>query len=60
MKRYKRDKPLMIDTVGLLVHESKSKVLIIQSHSIDEVSGVFEIPRGCIRSMTTLCKIDLE
>lgn len=60
LKTYVADKLLIIDTVGLLVFESAEKVLLIQSVSKDEVDGVFEIPRACIRSMRTLRTLPVE
>lgn len=48
------------DSVGMLVERTNSeKVTIIQTFGSSEVSGVFEIPRSCIKSVTTLCSLPL-
>lgn len=52
--------PTLCDSVGMLVErKNKDKVTIIQTIGQNEVSGVFEIPRDCIRSIETLCTLDI-
>jgi hypothetical protein len=60
LKQYRRDKLMVIDSVGMLVHKSKEKVILIRSVGAGEVDGVFEIPRACIKSMKVLCKLKID
>ena len=46
-----------VDTVGMLIHEDKEKVALIQTNGKNQVIGLFEIPRGCIKSMKTIGKV---
>ena len=46
-----------VDTVGMLVHEDRRKIVIVQTHGVNEVMGVFEIPKGCIDSIKVIGKI---
>lgn len=43
-----------VDSVGLLMHEDDEKLVLIQTHGKNEVMGLFEIPKGCVKSITTL------
>jgi hypothetical protein len=60
LKRYSKDRLMIIDTVGLLAFESSKKIILLQSTSPDEIDGIFEIPKGCIKSMKTICKLPIE
>lgn len=52
--------PTLCDSIGMLVErKNKDKVTIIQTAGQNEVSGVFEIPRDCIKSVTTLCTLPI-
>lgn len=46
-----------IKTVGMLVHQDKKKVVLIQSDGDNQAMGLFEIPRGCIKSIKTIGKV---
>lgn len=48
------------DSVGMLVERTNAeKVTLIQTLGTGEVSGVFEIPKECIRSVRTICSLPL-
>jgi hypothetical protein len=52
--------PTLCDTVGMLVErKNKDKVTVIQTIGQNETSGIFEIPRSCIQSVTTLCTLPI-
>lgn len=52
--------PTLCDSIGMLVErKNKDKVTIIQTIGQNETSGVFEIPRDCIRSVETLCTLPI-
>jgi hypothetical protein len=60
LKEYRRDKLMVIDSVGILIHKSKDKIILIRSVGSGEIDGVFEIPRACIKSMKTLCRLPIK
>lgn len=43
-----------VESVGMLMHEDEEKIVLIQTHGQNEVMGLFEIPKGCIKSITWL------
>lgn len=45
-----------VDSVGMLMHEDDSKIVIIQTNGTNEVMGLFEIPKGCIKSIKIIGK----
>jgi hypothetical protein len=52
--------PSLCETVGLLVErKNKEKVTVIQTFGSNQVTGIFEIPIGCIKSVTTLCSLPI-
>lgn len=52
--------PELCESVGMLVdRKNKDKVTILQTFSPNQVMGIFEIPKGCIRSVTTLCTLPI-
>ena len=52
--------PEICDSIGMLVdRKHKDKVTIIQTFSENQVCGLFEIPRGCIKSIKTLCTLPI-
>lgn len=52
--------PALCDSIGMLVErKNKEKVTIIQTMGSSEVSGVFEIPVGYIKSVKTICTLPL-
>ncbi len=54
------DEPQMCETVGLLIdRKNKDKITIMQTYSPNAVCGLFEIPRGCIKSIKTLCTLPI-
>lgn len=46
-----------VHTVGILVKRTKKKIVLIQTHGINEVLGLFEIPTGCVKSIKTIYRI---
>jgi hypothetical protein len=52
--------PTLCDTIGMLVErKNKDKVTVVQTVGQNETTGVFEIPRSCIRSVKTLCTLPI-
>lgn len=52
--------PTLCESVGYLTErEHKGKVTLVQTIGSNEVSGVFEIPTGCIKSVETICTIPI-
>jgi hypothetical protein len=52
--------PEECESIGMLIHrKNKDKVTILQTFSPNQVLGVFEIPRGCIKSIKTICTLPL-
>ncbi len=47
----------LIKSVGILIHNTKKKVVLIQTHGTNEVLGLFEIPKGCVKSIKTIYRI---
>lgn len=46
-----------VDSIGMLLHEDKKKIVLIQSHGKNEVMGLFEIPKGCIKSVKVIGRV---
>lgn len=54
------DEVSLCDSVGMLLERTNAdKVTLIQTFGTSEVSGVFEIPKDCIRSVRTICPLPL-
>lgn len=52
--------PTLCDSIGMLVErKNRDKVTIVQTAGQNEVTGVFEIPRDCIKSVETLCTLPI-
>lgn len=47
-----------VHSVGMLVHDDEKKVVLIQTHGVNSVIGLFEIPRGCITEMTEIGTVE--
>lgn len=52
----KKTKPMLFRTVGFLLHDSPERVVITACWGEKLMGPREQIPRGCIRSMTTLCE----
>jgi hypothetical protein len=60
LQRHLKSDLSICESVGMLVErKNKDKVTIIQTFGTNQVSGVFEIPRECIRSVETLCSLPI-
>ncbi len=46
-----------VDSVGMLAYEDDKKVVLIQTNAVNEVMGLFEIPKGCIKSIKKIGKV---
>lgn len=57
MKEFIKAELSPVHSVGMLVHTDEKKVVLIQTHGKNEVIGLFEIPRGCIKSIKTIGKV---
>jgi hypothetical protein len=46
--------PVIVDSVGMMAYENEDKVVLLQTIGGEEVSGFFEIPRGCIKEIKVI------
>lgn len=57
MKEFIEEDLNPVDSVGMLIHEDDKKVVLIQTNGSNEVMGLFEIPKGCIKSIKKIGKV---
>jgi hypothetical protein len=49
-----------VDSIGILGFENEEKIVLIQTASANQVSGLFEIPKGCIKQMKVIAKLPIR
>lgn len=49
----------LCDTVGMLAMANETKVVLIQTAGTNETSGLFEIPRSCVKDMRVICELPI-
>jgi hypothetical protein len=53
-ERFCSDDTQLVDSIGIKGFEDDRKIVLIQSTSVNQVTGLFEIPKGCIQSIRVI------
>jgi hypothetical protein len=58
-ERFCSDESEITESVGMLGFQDDRKIVLIQTAGINQVTGLFEIPKGCIKSIKLLAQIPI-